>query len=274
LFDSHNARERTGSRHLEPFETKRVGDSLERTRFRSVSYQSETGSTNDDASALLGTPAGAGLILLTDYQRSGKGRRSRSWIAPPRSALLFTAILPEPIQSRALWAIPFWSALAVTEGIERATSVSAALQWPNDLLLDGRKCCGILAVSRVMGERAWVGCGVGLNVHRPENDAELAGIDPPPAFLSDAFPSVEREPLLAAILQAFDAHLPILADPARIARAWEARALRENPRYRIALDDGETFEAQALRLDEDGSLIVRTADGERSVTLADARVLR
>jgi biotin-(acetyl-CoA carboxylase) ligase len=129
-------------------------------------------------------------------------------------------------------------------------------------------------VSRIMGDRAAVGCGVGLNVRRPKDAASLAEIVPKPAFISDRVATIEREALLAAILRAFDARIPMLEEPAGIARAWESRAALKATPYRIALDDGETFEAQAQRIDDDGSLIVHTADRERRVTIADARVLR
>ena len=118
-----------------------------------------TDSTNEDAARLLGEPGSAGLVLLSDYQRAGRGRRARHWVAPRGSSLLFTAILPEPLAAAALWAVPFWTALGVAAGIEDATGLRAGLQWPNDLLLGTRKASGILCISRIVAERAWVGCG-------------------------------------------------------------------------------------------------------------------
>jgi BirA family biotin operon repressor/biotin-[acetyl-CoA-carboxylase] ligase len=256
------------------FDIEKAHAFLEGTRFARIRYAPETGSTNEDAQALLGTPGSAGLVLLAEYQRAGKGRHARAWIAPPGSSLLFTALLPEPIPVSALWAVPFWISLAVAESIEKNAGVRPSLQWPNDLLLGGYKCCGILAVSRVTGDRAWVGCGTGVNVRRPKDAATLAEIEPKPAFISDRVDTIDRESLLSAILHAFDTRLAMLEDPARVARAWETRAALQGTRYRIALDGGETFEAQALRLDDDGSLIVRAENGERRVALADARVLR
>jgi BirA family biotin operon repressor/biotin-[acetyl-CoA-carboxylase] ligase len=257
------------------FDLAKLRELSKNTPFAHIRYLAETDSTNDDAQALLGTSSGAGLVIVAEHQRAGKGRRSRAWIAPAGSGLLFTAVLPEPISTKALWALPFWIGLVVAEGVEKTTAARVLLQWPNDLLLHGRKCGGILAVSRIVGERAWVGCGVGINVRRPENNAPFAAIQPPPAFLDDdAIAAPERETLLAAILHAFTTHLRMLDDPATIVDAWESRAALPGTPYRIAMDDGEIFEGQALRLDGDGSLIVRTANQERRVTSADARVLR
>jgi BirA family biotin operon repressor/biotin-[acetyl-CoA-carboxylase] ligase len=235
----------------------------------------ETDSTNDDAVPLLGLPESAGLVLWADFQRAGHGRRARTWVAPPGTSLLVTTLLPRPVASEHLWAVPFWTALGVADGIEAATGVRVALQWPNDLLLEGRKCCGILCVSRVIGERAWVGCGTGINVLRPATDPALAAIDPPPAFLSDRASNVERRAVLDAILVAYDGLLADLDRPEAIARAWERRAGLEGTPYRILLD-GETapFDATARRLDSDGALIVERDGREQRIALADARVLR
>lgn len=245
------------------------------TCFAEIRFRAETGSTNDDAAAELGTPASAGAVFLSEFQHAGRGRRLRTWHASPGTALLFTAVLPQPIQTAHLWAIPFWCALAVAEGIMRAAAIAVELRWPNDLLLGGKKCCGILATSRVIGDAAWVGCGIGVNVIRPTSVESLEAIHPPPSFLCDVRPALQRERVLAAILTALDEMRPLLDDPALLREAWERRAALRGTLYRIVLDEGETFEGIAERITSDGSLIVRTReDGERRVTLADARVLR
>ncbi len=237
----------------------------------------ETASTNDDALALLADPeSAAGVVLVADYQSAGRGRKARAWVAPPGSSLLATAILPRRIPHGALWAVTFWTALAVADGIETATGIRVQLQWPNDLLIEGRKCCGILCVSRVATDGAWVGCGTGINVTRPAaGDAALAAIAPPPAFLSDRAPQVERGALLAAILAAYEARLDDFADAPGIARAWERRAGLFGTPYRLQLDDGTApFDAIAKALDPGGALIVECGGNERRIALADARVLR
>jgi BirA family biotin operon repressor/biotin-[acetyl-CoA-carboxylase] ligase len=245
-----------------------------------VRHLSETGSTNDDAARILGEPGSAGLVLTADFQKGGHGRRGRTWHAPPGSSLLFTAILPRTVRSADLWAVTFWTALGVADGIEAATGVRVGLQWPNDLLLDGRKCCGILCVSRVAGERAWVGCGVGVNVVRPAYHDELSTVVPPPAFLSDLAParatSDGRARILDAILAAFEARLALLDDAHGIARAWETRAALSETPYRILVDgESEPFDGRAQSLASEGSLVVRTGNGTlRTIALGDARVIR
>ncbi|MBD5656303.1 MAG: hypothetical protein IAI50_14150, partial [Candidatus Eremiobacteraeota bacterium] len=175
----------------------------------------------------------------------------------------------------ALWAMTFWTALGVADGIEAATGLRVGLHWPNDLLLDGRKCCGILCISRVAGERAWVGCGTGVNVRRPPGDASLEAVSPPPAFLSDDAPGVKRAIVLDAILAAYERRLSALTSPHEIAREWETRSQLHGTPYRLLIDGTtDPLDAIAQRLDDDGSLIVESNGSERRIMLADARVLR
>jgi BirA family biotin operon repressor/biotin-[acetyl-CoA-carboxylase] ligase len=252
----------------------RVRAALDGTRFADVRAAGTTASTNDDAAALLGDPSAAGTTLVAEVQTAGRGRKQgRTWIAPAGSALLFTVILPVAVPTEALWAVPFWAALALADGVEEGCGVRLELRWPNDADMAGRKAAGILCTSRVVGAEAYVGCGIGLNVHRP-GDPAIAAITPPPAYLSDAEPHVEREAVLAGILGAMDGLVDVLDRPRDVAHAWEERAeLRGRP-YRVRMDaDGSLVEGTALRLDGDGGLVLAVADGERSVHLADARVV-
>ncbi len=251
------------------FDESAVRAALSATRFGPLLYAQETGSTNDDALALLTSEHNLGALVMTEHQTRGRGRRDRQWIDAPGKSLLFTAVLPRSIAAATLWAVPFWCGLAVVDGVRDATGIELALQWPNDLLLGGRKACGLLGISRVIGDVARVGCGIGLNVLRPAGDAE------PVAYLSDAALSASREDVLIAIVAALDRRLSDLDDPPAIAREWERRAGLPGARYRILLDGTtDAFDAIARRLAPDGSLVVDDEIGEHSIALADARVLR
>lgn len=241
------------------------------TPFASIAYVEETESTNADAAALLEDARFGGRTIVAEYQRRGAGRKGRVWLAPAGSALLFTTILPREIEAAKLWIVPFWVALAVRAALLEF-GVAATLQWPNDLLLDGRKLAGVLCQSCVAGAGARVACGVGLNVRRPGADA---GIEPPPAFCDDVAP-VDRAALLNAILREYSAALALLDQPPRVAAAWEDAAGLPGRHYRIQLDgEAQPFDALAQGLDDGGALAVIREDGKRtSVALADARVLR
>jgi len=245
------------------------------SRFSRITRVAVTGSTNDDMARMLGDERTRGLTLVADYQERGAGRKGRSWLAAPGSALLCTIALPDPLPTTDLWAVPFWSACIVREALETCGVSGTRLQWPNDVLsADGRKIAGILCISRVAGAYAWAGCGIGVNVRRPKDASLYEEIVPPPAFASDSA-DIDRDMLLDALLRAADAQYTLLETPAAIVHRWEPLANVPGQAYRI-LKDGETqpFEAAALRLLPGGSLLVQSGGEQREISLADARALR
>ncbi|HEY8322249.1 MAG TPA: biotin--[acetyl-CoA-carboxylase] ligase [Candidatus Baltobacteraceae bacterium] len=254
-----------------PLPVDAVQAALVGTPFATVRYVAETGSTNDDAAALLGRPGQPGLTIVAGHQTRGAGRKGRSWIARPGSSLLFTTILPEPLPAAEIWAVPFWTALAVRAGLERH-GIATDLHWPNDLLVGPRKIAGILCTSRIAGAHAYVACGIGINVARsPEADDEIA---PPPAFCDDLAP-VEAHALLVSILTQFASTLAALDAPQRVARLWEAAAGLPGRRYRLLKDgEPEPFDATAMALATGGALVVERDGLRETIPLADARALR
>ncbi|MEO6834667.1 MAG: biotin--[acetyl-CoA-carboxylase] ligase [Candidatus Tumulicola sp.] len=249
-----------------------IAAQLADTAFSALAYVKETGSTNADAAALLGSERHRGLSIVADRQTRGGGRKGRSWLALPGTSLLVTTILPYAVVAARLWAVPFWAALAVRRAL-LARGIATTLHWPNDLLIDAGKVAGILCVSRVAGDVAWVACGVGINVHR--RPGAEAGIDPPPSFCDDVAP-IDRGALLLDILREYHAALDELTTPARVARAWERAARLPGIRYRILKDGAAApFHATALALADDGGLVVQRDDGRHeTIALADARALR
>jgi biotin-[acetyl-CoA-carboxylase] ligase BirA-like protein len=249
-----------------------VSDELAGTAFSRIAFVAETESTNADAARLLGNSENLGLSIVAEHQSKGIGRKSRTWTSQPCTSLLVTTILPRAIGTAHIWAVPFWVALSAQAAL-RKQGIATELHWPNDLLVAGHgKLAGILCISRVAGELAWVACGVGVNVHRrPGGQADL---DPPVAFCDD-FARVERPRLLVALLREYGATLDELNAPLVTAARWEAAAGLPGARYRI-LKDGESraFEANALRLADGGGLIVERDGKQETIALADARVLR
>jgi BirA family biotin operon repressor/biotin-[acetyl-CoA-carboxylase] ligase len=256
-----------------PLEVAHVRAAMAGTLFEDVRYLKTTGSTNDDASALLARGDALGTTLVAEEQTAGRGRKAgRSWIAAPGSALLFTTILPATMPATDLWAVPFWVALCVADGIMQACAVHADLRWPNDLFVRNRKVAGILCTSRVTGAVAHVACGVGINVISTAG-AHVA-IEPPPAFLSEAAPTVRREIVLSEVLSAFERRLAALHAPAAIARTYEERAGLAGAPYRV-LVDGESLELDGIArgLSPDGALRLDVGGAEQQISLADARRL-
>ena len=249
-----------------------VARNLMGTSFANIRYVERTGSTNDDAAELLGDPEAFGLTIVAEEQQHGSGRKRRAWVAQPGTSLLLTSILPRALPTADLWIVPYAVAIAVRRALFES-GVPTSLHWPNDLLVGQRKVAGILCASRIVGERAWVAAGIGINVHRtPGADT---GIEPAPAFCDDVAP-VDRAALLERLLLVFDAWNETLSMPQRIARVWERAAGIPGKRYRLLVDGSDTpIEATAVALATGGGLVIERDNGKReTIGLADARALR
>lgn len=112
--------------------------------FAVIDYTESTGSTNTDL--MQAEKVADGTVLLADEQVAGKGRLGRQWVSPAGSQLIFSAlILPESLEH--LGTLPLAAGLAVTDSVD-----GAVLKWPNDVHIDGKKLCGILAEAGPVGE--------------------------------------------------------------------------------------------------------------------------
>src|SRR5262249_12828093 len=105
-------------------------------------------STQSVAFTLAERGAADRTIVLADQQLAGRGRRGRSWSAPPRTSLPASIIVPPGLPQALLSTLSLTTAVAVAEALRRVTRVDARLKWPNDVLVAGRKIAGILLESR------------------------------------------------------------------------------------------------------------------------------
>jgi BirA family transcriptional regulator, biotin operon repressor / biotin---[acetyl-CoA-carboxylase] ligase len=107
-------------------------------------------SSNDLALRLADDPANHGLVILAEEQTAGRGQQGRRWLTPPGQAVLMSVLLfPPPALCRPALLIA-WAAVSVCETIRQISDIQSKIKWPNDVLLRGRKVCGILLESRSM----------------------------------------------------------------------------------------------------------------------------
>lgn len=236
-----------------------------------VRYLAVTDSTQDLARAAAERGAPHGSVWVADWQRAGRGRRGRVWLAPPSTSLLFSVLvrdcrLPPFAQLAA-------GSLAICTTLE-ALGLVPRIKWPNDVLLRDRKVAGVLA-ERVAGAAPpYTILGIGLNVRYGAARDAL----PPTATALDweltaagAAVLPARGPLLAQLLGHLAALLaqPALAWETALYPAWLARLWRHRQHVRLALD-AATVEGQVEGATPDGALLLRTADGRlRRITTGD-----
>lgn len=210
----------------------------------------EVDSTNVRAQRLASAGAPHGTLVTADGQSAGHGRQGRAWVTPPGRALACSLVLRDPPRL-----LPMLAALAVADIADRfdAQGRTAAIKWPNDVLLDGRKAAGILAEGRP--QEGWVVLGIGLNVAVEEFPPELQTI----ATSLGCGPD-DIEPALQLLLERLDHWLATPADAAMDAyRTRDALAGRE-----IAWNGGH---GTALGIADDGRLRVKPENGSEELYL-------
>ncbi len=261
-------------------------------RFEDVRWVDETGSTNADVLALATDGEPEGIVLVADHQTAGRGRRDRSWQAPPGSSLLVSVLL-RPTAAVAD-VVTMAAALAMAEAVEATCGVAARLKWPNDLVVDvdgaDRKLAGVLAEADwparspiaagwsppPPGERMVVVVGIGLNVQWPADlPADLAATLTALNLVTGG--TVERAELLVAYLRALAArYLPLVRTRERgeVLAAWKARSATLGRRVRVDLGADDVV-GTAVDVTTDGHLVIDTVDGtRRTVAVGDVVHLR
>jgi BirA family transcriptional regulator, biotin operon repressor / biotin---[acetyl-CoA-carboxylase] ligase len=124
-------------------------------------------STSNHAALLADDPANDGVAVLADEQTAGRGQHGRSWQCPPKSGVLLSLLLFPPPVLRRPALLTAWAAVSVCETILHATGLQARIKWPNDVLLRGRKVCGIL-----LEQGRGLVAGIGLNLNQSAEDFE------------------------------------------------------------------------------------------------------
>ncbi|MCG7418501.1 MULTISPECIES: biotin--[acetyl-CoA-carboxylase] ligase [Microbacterium] len=232
-----------------------------------------TESTNADVvAAVVADPAGWPhlSLLVTDDQRAGRGRLDRTWVAPAGTALAVSVVVDAgriPVSMRG-W-IPLAAGAAMTGAVNarlRGHGSTAELKWPNDVLVDGGKICGILAEA-VPGSLDTVVVGAGVNTRMTRADLPVASATSFAAIGVD----VDDDRLLADYLEAFAGLLTALSDgeAERVHRDIEKQCATVGREVSVAMPDGTTLQGRAERLDAEGRLVVVSGTIQTVVSAGD-----
>ncbi|MGI8483119.1 MAG: biotin--[acetyl-CoA-carboxylase] ligase [Thermomicrobiales bacterium] len=230
------------------------------------------GSTMDEILALARLGASEGTVVVADHQTAARGRADRVWTTPAGSALLFSILLRPNLPVAELPTLSLLSALAVTDAISHLYDLSAQIKWPNDVMLDGRKCCGILLRSHMLpGESfPFVVLGIGLNANIGVDD-----LLPTATSLSVASGrDVDRDELLQEVLKDLE-----LLYQSMLAGDYQREWVRLTSRLaflgeQVMVQDGSReLTGTLLGLGERGELLLRNQKGE-SVAVFSGDVTR
>ncbi|MCS6953545.1 MAG: biotin--[acetyl-CoA-carboxylase] ligase [Bryobacterales bacterium] len=242
---------------------------LERVRAacpeRLILWRETTGSTMTEAARLAAEGCPSGTVVGADEQTAGQGRLGRSWHSEKATGLYVSIVLRLPLEPVGLPVLTLALGLAAAEAITRVTGIPCDLRWPNDVLVGGKKCAGILV--QLLDQGAVV-AGIGINVNQTRFPPELEPIATSLRLATGR--EYSREPLLIALLAAVDSFVKILLDegPETILRLF-SQASSYVVNRRVAVDQGErTLTGVTEGLDPSGFLILRREDGTRTLIVA------
>lgn len=223
-------------------------------------------STNTQARRMALAGAVHGSLCLSETQTAGKGRLGRSWESPAGRGLWLSVILRPALKPEQAPLITLCAAMAMAQAVFECTGLEAGIKWPNDLVYDGRKICGVLLeISATVEKIDYIVVGTGLNVrtgaYSPQLRERAAALEefaaPPP-----------RQELLLHYLRALDALVARVEQQgfAGIREAYAAHSCTIGRAVRVTGAVEMTGRAEGI--DESGALLVRTEDGTLHRVLA------
>lgn len=228
----------------------------------------EVTSTNDVARELAGSGCPEGTVVLAARQSRGRGRLGRHW-ASDQGGLWFSLVFRPAPEHGVVSRLSLVSAVGSAEGVTETTQLRVGLKWPNDLYMKGKKVAGIL---HELG-RDWVVAGIGINVNQLSWDGEMAV--PPTSLRLETGRRQALEPLLAAVVRrTFVRYRQALSgDWALVRDAWRELSITLGHVVLVSMP-GQCFEGEALDIDEDGNLLVKTGDEVVTVMAGDVTLAR
>lgn len=231
---------------------------------RAVHWLPETHSTNAVAMDLANQGAADGTLVTAWEQQGGRGRRGRNWFSP-RGGLWMSFVLQRPLALSRAAELTLLCSVAVRRAVLASCGLSPAIKWPNDLLLDGRKVCGVLAEIRSDGEsvqHAVLGIGLNSNIPAESFPPELAEVA---TSLSAVLQQpIANLPLAAAIVSELEPLYDDLAAGGRgfqaVAQEWRAACSTLGKRVSVQLTK-ELVTGEAIGIDDHGALRLRLDTG-------------
>jgi len=226
-------------------------------------------STNTCARTLAEAGMDEGAVVVTEFQTSGRGRHGRTWTADAKENLLFSVLLRPPLPKTSAGFLTFFAAVSVARALEEVSGQPMECKWPNDLLLNGRKVCGILLENSFNQELVeYSVIGIGINVNQTAFPGQLAPYATSLAL--ELSTSVDRVELFSKIMASMESAYREARDGnfQNLLSQWNARC-KMFGRTVTVVQDNRRITGRAIGLNHDGGLLVETETGTIPVYAGD-----
>lgn len=231
---------------------------------RKLIFHRETGSTNIDAKELAEKGEASGAVVVADMQTAGRGRRGRGWVSPSGKDIYMTIMLRPQCRPEKASVLTLVMALAVLEAISELLPQSCSIKWPNDIVMSGKKVCGILTeMSAELDGIHYVVIGAGINVNQEVLAEEICKTAT--SLQIECGKQINRAKLVARVLYHFEKYYSLFE------KTWDFSGLVHQynqflvnrDREVCVLDPKGAFEGTAREINENGELLVeRKSDGK------------
>ncbi len=209
-----------------------------------------------------------GQVVIADEQTFGRGRLERSWHSPPGEGIWMSVVIKPRVDIKHWYWYTLLSAVAVARTIEETTGIQPELKWPNDVMINGKKCCGILIESVPVGDRTLLVMGLGLNINQSGFPDELKERAISLSMVTGRLWS--RLDIFKVMLTHFNDLIKEVSTD--IIALWKQR-VRFWGEPVLVIEAGQSYEAIAEDIDEDGGLII-TREGQKTKLYAGDVILR
>ncbi len=236
------------------------------TLWRSVAVIETTGSTNADLAARARAGEGEGVVLVSMEQTAGRGRLDRQWASPRGTSISMSLLLtPQPEFAQWGW-LSLLAGMAVSSAVaELAGGAGVSLKWPNDVLIRGRKVCGILSerIEHPDGARAVVGIGINVDLA-----ADQLPVPTATSLTLEGLPT-DQSRIVAGVLTHFERHYRSWQLRGNLRAEYEARCASVGTQLTVILDGDRRVSGTGRGVDEWGRLQVTTATGIETFAVGD-----
>ena len=234
-----------------------------------VIYYDKLASTNLQAKLDAENGAQEGTLIVADMQTAGRGRKGKSWSSPAGTNVYFTLILKPDYDVDLASMVTLVMGMAVAEGIRRTCGADARIKWPNDIVIGGRKVCGMLAEMSVEREFIhYVVVGVGINVGEQKFPAEIA--ETATSLWQECGEKVSRGGLIVNVMKAFEEYYRMFRNSRSLSGLLEGynSLLVNRGREVRVLDPKGEFQGISRGINEKGELLVEREDGSVTAVYA------
>lgn len=228
---------------------------------REILYLDEVDSTNTAAKKAAENGAVHGTLVVSERQTGGKGRRGRAWDSPRGTGIFMTLILRPnmaPVHASMLTLV---AALAVADGIRECTGAESLIKWPNDIVMSGKKICGILTEMSADPDCInYVAVGIGINVNMEEFPEEIRGVAA--SIFTETGKKTKRSLLISAVMAAFERYYEVFmktTDMSGLLKDYNGKLANCGRTVRV-LDPAGEYSGTAIGIDREGELLVEMED--------------